>query len=141
MKHRLHPRIAGFTLLKIMLVVMIIALLAGSAIYYMGTTDGLSEKVRVDGDLKTINISLMSYRGLCGSFPTTEQGLKALAIAPQPKPQRWQKLMDKIPEDPFGKEYQYVEPGVHNPETYDLFSAGKDHVPGTADDLENWSTQ
>jgi general secretion pathway protein G len=130
-----------FTLLEIMLVVMIIALLAGSAIYYMGPScPVVAGKVRIEGDLKTLGISLMSYRASCGSFPTTEQGLKALTTAPQPTPRNWQKLMDKIPEDPFKKEYQYVQPGVHNPDSYDLFSSGKDYIPGTADDTGNWST-
>ena len=101
---------------------------------------GVAENVRIDIDIKNITTSLMSYRAFCGSLPTTEQGLKALAISPQPRPRGWQKIMDKIPEDPFGKEYQYVQPGVHNPDGYDLFSAGKDHIAGTADDMGNWST-
>ena len=140
MKSKLHPRSAGFTLLEIMLVVMIIALLAGSAIYTMGPSKGVAEDVRINSDLKTIGISLMSYQSLCGSLPTTEQGLKALTTPPQPKPSTWRKLMDQVPLDPFQTEYYYVQPGVHNPDGYDLFSVGKDHIAGTADDRGNWNT-
>ena len=132
---------AGFTLLEIMLVVMIIALLAGAAIYSMGPSITVAERVRIDGDIKTIGISLMSYQSLCGSLPTTEQGLKVLTTPPQPKPGRWQKFIDKIPLDPFQNEYHYVQPGIHNPDGYDLFTAGKDHVAGTPDDVGNWDTQ
>ena len=124
-----------------MLVVMIIALLAGAAIYSMSPSRTVAEDVRIEGDIKTIGISLMSYQTLCGSLPTTEQGLKALTTAPQPKPQRWQKFMDKIPLDPFQKEYHYLQPGVHNPDGYDLFTAGRDHVTGTPDDVGNWETR
>jgi general secretion pathway protein G len=141
MKCKRSFRAAGFTLLEIMLVVMIIALLAGAAIYSMSPSRIVAEDVRIDGDIKTIGISLMSYQGMCGSLPTTEQGLKALTTAPQPKPPRWRKLMDKIPLDPFQKEYHYIQPGVHNPDGYDLFTAGKDHVAGTPDDVGNWDKQ
>ncbi len=141
MKRSLHLRAAGFTLLEIMLVVMIIAVLAGSAIFFMGDNLGVAQKVRVDADLKTLKSSLMTYQGLVGYLPTTEQGLKALTAQPQPRPRNWQRLMEQIPLDPYGKEYQYMQPGTHNPDGYDLFSAGKDHIPGTVDDLGNWESQ
>ncbi len=141
MKRTLHLRNAGFTLLEIMLVVMIIAVLAGSAIFFMGDNLGVAQRVRVDSDIKTIKTSMMVYQSSVGYLPTTEQGLKALTAQPQPKPRNWQKLMDQVPLDPYGKEYQYVQPGVHNPDGYDLFSAGKDHIPGTVDDMGNWETQ
>ena len=141
MKRSLHPRTAGFTLLEIMLVVMIIAVLAGSAIFFMGDNLGVAQNTRIDADIKTIKTSLMVYQASVGYLPTTEQGLKALTVQPQPKPRNWQKLMDQVPLDPYAKEYQYVQPGVHNPDSYDLFSAGKDHIPGTVDDKGNWETQ
>jgi hypothetical protein len=42
--------------------------------------------------------------------------------------------------DPFGNEYQYVCPGVHNPATYDLWSNGSDGINGTPDDISNWQS-
>ena len=143
MKRSLHLRSAGFTLLEIMLVVMIIAVLAGSAIFFMGDNLGVAQKVRVEADFRTIKTQLTTYQGLNGFLPTTEQGLKALMTKPEssPKPRSWQKLMEQVPLDPYGYEYQYVSPGVHNPDSYDIFSAGRDRKPGTPDDIGNWESQ
>ena len=143
MKRSLHFRSAGFTLLEIMLVVMIIALLAGSAIYMMGGNLEVANNVRIKGDMQSLGTPLMVYRSSNGFLPTTEQGLKALVSKPEssPKPRNWQKLMDSVPIDPYGMEYNYVQPGVHNPDNYDLFSAGKDRVAGTPDDKGNWESQ
>lgn len=143
MKRSLHLRSSGFTLLEIMLVVMIIALLAGSAIYMMKGNLDVANDVRVRGDIQSLGTPLMVYRSSNGFLPTTEQGLKALVSKPEssPKPRNWQKLMDKIPIDPYGMEYNYTQPGVHNPDSYDLFSAGLDRIAGTADDKGNWESQ
>ncbi|MEO7319088.1 MAG: type II secretion system major pseudopilin GspG [Chthoniobacteraceae bacterium] len=143
MKRPLHLGSAGFTLLEIMLVVMIIAVLAGSAIFFMGDNLGVAQKVRVEADFRTIKTQLTTYQGLNGFLPTTEQGLKALTTKPEssPKPRSWQKLMEQVPLDPYGYEYQYVSPGVHNPDSYDIFSAGRDRKPGTPDDIGNWESQ
>ena len=143
MKRSLHFRSAGFTLLEIMLVVMIIALLAGSAIYMMGGNLEVANNVRIKGDMQSLGTPLMVYRSSNGFLPTTEQGLKALVSKPEssPKPRNWQKLMDSVPIDPYGMEYNYVQPGVHNPDNYDLFSAGKDRIAGTPDDKGNWESQ
>lgn len=136
-------RSAGFTLLEIMLVVMIIALLAGSAIYMMGGNLEVANNVRIKGDMQSMATPLMVYRSSNGFLPTTEQGLKSMVTKPEssPKPRNWQKLMDSVPIDPYGMEYNYVQPGVHNPDSYDLFSAGKDRIAGTPDDKGNWESQ
>ena len=134
----------GFTLLEIMLVVMIIALLAGSAIYFMGGNIGIAQDTRTDSDVNAIETQLMMYQTLNGSLPTTEQGLKALVNKPEtePRPRNWRQQMQKVPEDAWHHEYQYVQPSTrNNPKGYDLFSAGKDLVPGTADDRGNWENK
>ena len=143
MKLSLRHRSAGFTLLEIMLVVMIIAVLAGSAIYFMGDSFGVAQRTRVNADVKTIKTQLMVYEATNGFPPTTEQGLKALIAKPEssPKPRSWQKLMEQVPIDPYGMEYHYVQPGVHNAGSYDLFSSGKDRIVGTPDDMGNWESQ
>jgi general secretion pathway protein G len=58
--------------------------------------------------------------------PTTEQGLKALVQMPSsaPKPQRWKKLMESVPLDPWGNEYVYRNPGKFKTDGYDLYSLG-----------------
>jgi len=130
----------GFTLLEIMLVVMIIALLGGAAVYYMGGNIGVAQETRVRSDLQSISTQLKLYQALNGFLPTTEQGLKALVTQPttEPKPKSWRLLFEKLPQDPWSSEYHYVSPGTHNPNSFDVFSAGADRKPGTPDDIGNW---
>ena len=143
MKRSLHLRAAGFTLLEIMLVVMIIALLAGAAIYKMKGTLNVANNVRVDGDIQSFGTQLMVYRSSNGFYPTTEQGLKALTTKPEssPKPRNWVKLLDQALIDPYGMEYHYVQPGTHNADSYDIFSSGSDRIANTPDDRGNWEAQ
>jgi general secretion pathway protein G len=132
-------RQAGFTLLEIMMVVAIIGLLAGLA---ASMVDNLSiaRETKVKSDIQTIATQIMVYESLNGFPPTSEQGLKALVQQPSsaPVPRNWRQLMKEIPQDPWGMDYQYVTPGRHNGDSYDLFSAGKDRIPNTDDDIGNW---
>lgn len=133
-------RQSGFTLLEIMMVVAIIGLLAGVAASMLGDNLGIARETKVKSDIQTIATQLMVYESLNGFPPTSEQGLKALVQQPSssPAPRNWRQLMKEIPQDPWGMEYQYVAPGRHNGDSYDLFSAGKDRVPNTDDDIGNW---
>jgi general secretion pathway protein G len=140
---KLNPRKNhGFTLLEIMLVVMIIALLAGSAIYLMGGNLGYAEEVTVRTDIENISTQLKLYQETNGFLPTTEQGLQALVARPDtdPKPTEWRQWMQKIPQDPWHRPYVYENPGKHNQNAFDLYSAGPDGKPGTDDDIGNWDT-
>jgi general secretion pathway protein G len=128
---------AGFTLMEIMLVVMIIALLAGMLIMNSADFLGFGQAARVKGDISTLRTMLTMYRGSAGNYPGTSQGLKALVSRPEgePRPVAWQHITDKVPSDPWGHEYVYVCPGQRNPNSYDLYSAGRDGQPGTDDDV------
>ncbi len=140
MKRSLSSSQAAFTLLEIMLVVAIIVLLLGSAIYMLKPQLGRAKDARAEADISAIGIALMSYESAAGFLPSTDQGLKALVERPSgdPKPRRWSKGMDGVPVDPWGNPYNYKYPGTHNPTNYDLFSSGPDRQPGTADDIGNW---
>jgi general secretion pathway protein G len=141
MKRSLKKSRAAFTMIEIMLVVMIIVVLLGFAISKMSVNVDLAKEIRVKGDIQSVGTQLMVYQATNGFYPSTEQGLKALVTKPgsDPRPRNWRKLMDEVPVDPFGSEYQYQSPGTHNSDGYDLFSAGADRKPGTADDIGNWS--
>jgi len=132
---------SAFTLLEIMLVVTIIALLLGSAIYAFKDKLGFAQDTRVRADIQSLSTTLLVYQGQNGFLPTTEQGLKALVTRPdsEPRPRQWRQQYDSVPLDPWGKEYLYVQPGKHNTSGYDLYSAGPDRIPDTADDVGNWS--
>ena len=127
---------SGFTLLEIMLVVTIIALLLGTAIYKLRGNVEMSRIVAVQSSIQSIKTQLRSYESLNGFMPTTEQGLKALVSQPstEPRPTRWTQFLDGVPKDPWGTEFVYVNPGRKNPTGYDLYSAGQDRKPDTADD-------
>ena len=126
----------GFTLLEIMLVVTIIGLLLTAAIFGFRGNVEYSRRVRVQGDIQGITTQLKLYESMNGFYPTTDQGLRALAVQPDtdPKPSRWLQLFDKVPKDPWQSDYIYRCPGLKNPNGFDLYSAGPDRVPDTADD-------
>jgi len=126
----------GFTLLEIMIVVSIIVILLGLAISKMGNPTGFAKGVAVRADIQSIGTQLMQYEAMNGFYPTTEQGLQALVTQPEnePRPSRWYPFFKEMPKDPWGMPYQYRCPGVKHPDKYDLFSAGPDRTPDTADD-------
>src|SRR5437867_5219136 len=93
----------AFTLLEIMLVVTIIALLLGAAIYKLSGNVEFSRHVRVAADVQGISTQLKVYESMNGFYPTTEQGLQALVTQPSsdPKPSRWYQLYSQLPKDPW----------------------------------------
>src|SRR5947209_3467727 len=131
---------AGFTLLEIMLVVSIIILLLGTAIYKMKGNLDVAKIGRAQADVSSFGTSLISYEALGGTLPSTAQGLRALVERPSsdPKPRAWVQIMTSLQKDPWNNDYYYEQPGKHNPTTYDLYSAGPDKKPGTEDDIGNW---
>ena len=126
----------GFTLIEIMLVVTIIALLLGTAIFKLKGNVEVARKVAVQGDIQSIGTQLKLYESLNGFLPSTEQGLQALVVQPstEPVPTRWTQFFSSVPKDPWHNDYIYRNPGVKNSTSYDLFSAGPDRLPDTADD-------
>jgi general secretion pathway protein G len=126
----------GFTLIEIMLVVAIITLLLGTAIYKFSPIMDWVKATRVQSDIRAIRAGLQTYQSTNGFYPTTDQGLDALVNRPQvePIPERWFKFMESVAKDPWATPYVYRCPGTKHPESYDLFSAGPDRIPDTADD-------
>jgi general secretion pathway protein G len=132
----MKKRQSGFTLLEIMLVVAIIGVLLSVAIYKMAPALDVAKGTKTKADIQMIRTMLLSYSGSNGFYPTTEQGLKALVVRPdtEPAPMSWRRLMEDVPKDAWGTEYFYRNPGVRNSSGYDLYSAGPDRKPDTADD-------
>ena len=126
----------AFTLLEIMLVVTIIAILMGAAIYKLAGNVEIAKHTAVSADVQALGTQLKLYESMNGFFPTTEQGLQALVTPPEtdPKPARWYQLFKEVPKDPWHNNYIYRCPGVKNPGGYDLFSAGPDRIADTTDD-------
>jgi len=131
---------SGFTLLELLVVMVIIGLLAG----YVGpryfSQIGKSEVKAARAQIDALEKALDQYRIDVGHYPTTQQGLPALMTAPAGEG-RWSGpyLRKALPNDPWGKPYQYRQPGEHG--DFDLFSYGPDGQPGgegEAADVTNW---
>jgi general secretion pathway protein G len=133
-------KIAGFTLLELLVVMVIIGMLVG----YVGpkyfAQIGKSEVKSVRAQINALEKALDQYRLDTGHYPTTEQGVAALFAKPSNEA-RWDGpyLKKAVPPDPWGKPYQYKAPGEHG--EVDLYSYGKDGQPGGTEenaDITNW---
>jgi general secretion pathway protein G len=139
-----RSRRSAFTLLEMMLVIALIGLLVGVGVAnydkIFGGAQAKTTEMFIEGSAKT---ALASYRFAMGNYPTTAQGLAALITAPEAAGSRWAGPYltpkgGKLPEDSWGRPYQYRCPGTKNTSSYDLFSLGADGQEGTADDVTNW---
>lgn len=134
------PRNHGFTLLELLVVLVIVGLLVGYVAPRYFSQVGKSEVKAARAQIKALEDALDQYRLDVGHYPSSEQGLAALTTQPAGEA-RWQGpyLKKAVPNDPWGKPYQYRQPGEHG--EYDLFSLGKDGQPGgQAEDADigNW---
>ena len=131
----------GFTLVEIMVVVVILGVLAVLVVpRVVGRADD-ARAVAAKQDVAAIMQALKLYRLDNGRYPTTEQSLAALVTKPQsqPVPSNWQKYLDKVPKDPWGNVYHYLNPGVRG--EIDVFSLGADAQPGGSgadSDVGSW---
>ena len=132
-------RLAGFTLIELMLVVIIIGALVAMV---MPRLAGRSEQAKVSAakaDIMTnIATGLRLYELDNGKYPdASDNGLAALLAKPGSATNWNGPYLEKKPIDPWGREYQYKSPGTHRTYDYDLFSLGRDGQP-SADDVNNW---
>jgi general secretion pathway protein G len=131
-----------------MVVVVIIAILAGLVIpRFMGETDK-AKQAKAKMQIESLESALKMYKLDNGSYPTTEQGLKALVETPTVGnlPKNWRQggylEKGKVPKDPWDHEYVYVSPGSHG--DFDLSSLGADGEPGGEEfnkDINNWEIE
>lgn len=138
-RQRPFRRRSGFTLLEMVIVLGIIAMILGGAIFSMRNIGQAANLKQVDGDFKSIETALSMYRLNAGPNPTTEQGLNALVNKPTttPIPRRWERVMDSVPKDPWGNDYVYIFPGRKDASRPEILSKGKDGQQGTDDDLSS----
>jgi len=136
---RKSRRSAGFTLLEMVIVLGIIAMILGGAIFAMRGIGDSAKLTQVKNDCATLRSVLEMYKLNGGQYPTTQQGLRALVEKPTsaPIPRMWSKVADKVPLDPWGNEYLYRYPGRKNPMDFEIISRGKDGQEGTDDDISS----
>jgi general secretion pathway protein G len=131
-------RRAGFTLVEMLLVLVILATLA--AIVYPKLA-GRSEQARqtaAQTQIASFSTALDSFEVDNGFYPKGKNGLGDLVSAPRDATSWHGPYLKEIPKDPWQNEYVYECPGKHNPTSYDLLSLGPDGRAGGEDDITNW---
>jgi general secretion pathway protein G len=147
MTGRSGPRLSAFTLLELMIVVVILGILAAFVVPRIAGRPDEARVAKAKIEVSSLEQALELYNLDNGMYPSTEQGLRALVEPPQSGeiPPNWKEggyLMKKrLPSDPWGNPYVYVSPGLHNSDSFDLSSLGKDGREGgegPAADITNW---
>lgn len=149
MQPRLHGT-AGFTLIELMVVIVILGLLAAIVVpNVVGRTDQ-ARYTAAEAQIEVLKNALKLYKLDNGFYPTTEQGLESLVRKPGAgaTARNWREggYLDKqdLPIDPWGNQYVYIAPGQNSPD-FDLKSFGADGIEGGEGynaDIESWrSTQ
>ena len=135
---------SGFTLIEVMVVVAILAILASVVVLQVMDRPGEARQAAARADIKTIVSALNLYRLDNYAYPSTEQGLQALAVQPsgQPEARNWRAggYLDRVPVDPWQREYLYLNPGQRG--AIDVYSLGADGRPGGEGenaDVGNWT--
>lgn len=122
----------GFTLIELMVVIAIIGILAALIVPKIMSRPDQARRVAATQDIASVMQALKLYRLDNGRYPTTDQGLGALVNKPttDPVPNNWKEggYLERLPNDPWGNPYQYLNPGVHG--EIDVFSYGADGKAG-----------
>lgn len=134
----------GFTLIEVMVVVVILGILAAIVVPKVMDRPDAARITKAKQDIRAIESALNLYKLDNYVYPSTDQGVEALVRKPggSPDAPNWKSggYIDRLPKDPWGHEYQYLNPGVHG--TVDIFTYGADRRPGGDEvnaDIGNWS--
>lgn len=134
----------GFTLIEVLVVVVILAILAAIVVpRVIGRTDD-AMVAKAKADVQGLSTALNLYKLDNFTYPSTDQGLDALVQKPggAPEAANWRSggYIDRLPKDPWNRDYQYLSPGQHG--DFDVYSLGKDGQSGgegIAADIGNWT--
>jgi general secretion pathway protein G len=146
MRHRDHEGSGrnGFTLIEVMVVVVILAILAALIVPRVMSRPDEARAVAASQDVATIMQALRLYRLDNNRYPTSEQGLAALVTRPSiaPAPANWKAggYLERLPKDPWGNPYRYLNPGIRG--EIDVLSFGADGVAGGTGvdaDIGSWN--
>jgi len=142
MKPSPRVRTAGFTLIEVMVVIVILGVLAALVVPRVMSRPDEARVVAAKQDIASLMQALKLYKLDNRRYPSAEQGLQALVERPAgaPVPGNWKPYLDRLPLDPWGSPYQYLNPGLQG--EVDVMSLGADGLAGGEDfdaDLGSWS--
>lgn len=118
----------GFTLLEMVIVLGIIAMIMGGAIFAMRGISSQAKPTQAKSDINAFLSALSLYKINKGHYPTTQEGLKRLVET---------KAMSKINQDPWGRDYIYRFPGKIEKNEPEIISLGEDGQENTEDDVNS----
>jgi general secretion pathway protein G len=137
----------GFTLIELMVVIVILGILAGLIVPRIMGRPEEARRTKAQIQMESIETALQLYKLDNGVYPTTEQGLQSLVEAPTvgQLPRAWREggylAKGRVPKDPWGNDYVYLSPGVHDEDGFDIMSYGSDGEPGGEGkdkDINSW---
>ena len=139
-------RTAGFTLIELMVVIVILGILAGLVVPRITEKPEEARRVKAELQIQELSSALKEFKIDNGFYPSTEQGLQALvekpAVGKTPRNYPSGGYMDKIPKDPWGNDYVYISPGEHG--DFDIISYGADREEGGEGndaDVKSWEIE
>lgn len=129
-RRRATRRPGGFTLIELMVVLVIIGVLAALVVPNVLDRADDARVTAARTDVANLTQALKLYKLDNLRYPSTDQGLQALVARPSagPQPLNWKPYLDKLPQDPWGQPYQYLNPGLKG--EVDVFSFGADGKSG-----------
>jgi general secretion pathway protein G len=137
----ISPRMArGFSLFEMVIVMGIIGLILGGAIYSMGRIKDSAAVSTSRQDMTSFSSALEAYKNIGGKYPSTSQGLEALVKRPtsSPRPRDWVLFVEEWGLlDPWDTKYKYEYPGSKDPSRPEIISAGPDKQFGSEDDMSS----
>lgn len=143
MPARPQRRPAGFTLIEILVVIVILGILAAVVVPRVMDQPDQARVTKARQDVQALVTALNLYRLDNFAYPSTDQGLEALVERPAgtPAAPNWKAggYVDRLPRDPWGNPYQYLNPGLHG--EIDVYSLGADGASGGEGlnaDIGNW---
>lgn len=136
----IYSKQRGFTLIEVMVVVVILAILAAFVVPKIMSRPEQARIVKAKQDILAIENAMNLYKLDNAFYPSTDQGIAALVIRPtsDPVPQSWTSYLKEIPKDPWGRPYQYINPGKHG--EIDIFTYGSSGQPNGKTEIGNWET-
>ena len=122
----------GFTLIEVMIVIVILGILAALIVPKIIGRPDEARVIAAKQDISSLLQALKLYRLDNQRYPTTDQSLQALVVKPTtaPLPPNWKNggYIERLPKDPWGNEYRYLNPGTRG--EIDVYSVGADGEPG-----------